>query len=71
MFWNKPQDLNESLLSNRAEWEDQMKAAEEELREAEEAYRRWVPALEKKVRDLMIKLEQSEAKGQVNEERKS
>jgi BRCA1-associated protein len=63
-------DLNESLLSNRGEWEAQTKAAEEELREAEQAYRRWIPALEKKVRDLMIRLEQSEAKGQDSEESK-
>lgn len=69
-FRNNPKDLNESLLSNRGEWEAQTKAAEEELSEAEEAYRRWIPALEKKVRDLMIKLEQSEAKRQDSEESK-
>lgn len=62
------QDLNESLLANRSEWESQTKTADADLREAEEAYRRWIPALEKKVRDLMIKLEQSESKGADDEE---
>ena len=40
---------------------EQTNAADAELREAEEAYRQWVPSLERKVRELMLKLERSEA----------
>ena len=49
--------LNNSLATNLQEWQQRVDAALQTLTTAEQAYRQGVPKLEKKVRDLMKKLE--------------